>query len=127
MPKTTYPVSWDSFAWANQPGFNYPYLYYFVNKPEKSQVILNKLLANYFGMGPEGLALPGMDDQGSMTGWYVLNAIGIYPYSPADPQYIVSVPIFDKIEMELDDKTTFTIQKENSGIRLPTLHTMVKS
>jgi len=106
------------FCMGNQPDFNYPYLYYFINKPEKSQAILNKLLADYFGMGPEELALPGMDDQGSMTGWYVLNAIGIYPYSPADPKYIVSVPIFDKIEMELDDKTTFTIQKKNSGRKI---------
>jgi putative alpha-1,2-mannosidase len=62
-----------------------------------------------------------MDDQGSMTGWYVLNAMGIYPYSPADPKYIVSVPIFDKIEMELDDKTTFTIQKQNSGNKITNL------
>lgn len=106
------------FCMGNQPDFNYPYLYYFLNKPEKSQVILNKLLADYFGMGPEGLALPGMDDEGSLTGWYVFNSMGIYPYSPADPKYIVSVPIFDKIEMELDNNTTFTIEKKNSGNKI---------
>ncbi len=67
------------FCMGNQPDFNYPYLYYFLNKPEKSQAILTKLLSHYFGMGPEGLALPGMDDNGSLTGWYVFNAMGIYP------------------------------------------------
>jgi putative alpha-1,2-mannosidase len=72
-------------------------------------------MSDYFGMGPEGLALPGMDDQGSLTGWYVLNAMGIYPYSPADPNYIVSVPIFDKIEMKLGDGKTFTIVKQGAG------------
>jgi putative alpha-1,2-mannosidase len=99
----------------NQPDFNYPYLYYFVNKPEKSQAILTKLLSDYFGMGPEGLALAGMDDQGSLTGWYVFNAMGIFPYSPADPAYIVSVPIFDKIEMQLGNGKTFTIVKKGKG------------
>jgi putative alpha-1,2-mannosidase len=99
----------------NQPDFNYPYLYYFVNKPEKSQAILTKLLSHYFGMGPEGLALPGMDDEGSLTGWYVFNAIGIFPYSPADPQYVVSVPIFDRIAITLGNGKTFTIAKRGEG------------
>ena len=103
------------FCMGNQPDFNYPYLYYFVNKPEKSQAVLTKLLSHYFGMGPEGLALPGMDDQGSLTGWYVFNAMGIFPYSPADPEYIVSVPIFDKIAITLGNGKTFTIVKKGKG------------
>ncbi len=103
------------FCMGNQPDFNYPYLYYFVNKPAKSQAILTTLLSDYFGMGPEGLALAGMDDYGSLTGWYVFNAMGIYPYSPSDPEYIVSVPIFDKIEMQLGNGKTFTINKKGTG------------
>ncbi len=103
------------FCMGNQPDFTYPYLYYFVNKPQKSQAILNKLMSDYFGMGPEHLALAGMDDHGSLTGFYVFNAMGIYPYSPADPEYIVSVPIFDKIEMQLGEGKTFTINKKGGG------------
>jgi predicted alpha-1,2-mannosidase len=103
------------FCMGNQPDFNYPYLYYFINKPEKAQAILTKLLSHYFGMGPEGLALPGMDDQGSLTGWYVFNAMGIFPYSPADPDYMVSVPIFDKIAITLGNGQTFTIVKKGRG------------
>ena len=103
------------FCMGNQPDFNYPYLYYFVNKPEKAQAVLTKLLSHYFGTGPEGLALPGMDDQGSLTGWYVFNAMGIFPYSPADPDYIVSVPIFDKIAITLGKGRTFTIVKKGRG------------
>lgn len=103
------------FTMGNQPDFNYPYLYYFINKSEKSQAILKRLMSDYFGMGSEKLALSGMDDQGSLTGWYVFNALGIFPYSPADPQYIVSVPIFDKIEMELGNGKIFTIVKQGNG------------
>ncbi len=103
------------FCMGNQPDFNYPYLYYFLNKPEKSQAILTKLLSHYFGMGPEGLALPGMDDQGSLTGWYVFNAMGIFPYSPVDPEYIISVPIFDRIAITLGNGKSFTIVKKGKG------------
>jgi len=38
-----------------------------------------------------------MDDAGEMSAWYVFNAIGLYPYSPADDTYIVTVPLFDKV------------------------------
>jgi predicted alpha-1,2-mannosidase len=109
------------FCMGNQPDFNYPYLYYFVNKPDKSQAVLNNLLSHYFGMGPEGLALPGMDDQGSLTGWYVFSAMGIFPFSPADPQYIVSVPIFDKIVISLGNGKTFTIVKKGNGKNIDTI------
>ncbi|WP_256007430.1 GH92 family glycosyl hydrolase [Pedobacter deserti] len=113
--KDNLSVFLGQFCMGNQPDFSYPYLYYFVNKPEKSQAILNKLMSDCFGMGAEGLALAGMDDYGSLTGWYVLNAMGIYPYSPADPEYIVSVPIFDKVEMQLGNGKVFTINKREKG------------
>jgi len=109
------------FCMGNQPDFSYPYLFYFINKPEKSQAILTKLLSGYFGMGPEGLALPGMDDHGSLTGWYVFNAMGIYPYSPTDPRYIVSVPIFDQIEITLGNGKTFAIHKKGNGKNIDSL------
>ncbi len=64
---------------------------------------------------PEGLALPGMDDEGSLTGWYVFNVMGIYPYSPANAEYIVPVPIFDKIARTLGNGKTFTIVKHGKG------------
>jgi len=53
-----------------------------------------------------------------MSAWYVFNAIGLYTYSPADPEYMVSVPLFDKVEFTLGDNTTFTIRKEGNGKKI---------
>ena len=70
-------------------------------------------------MGAEGLAYAGMDDAGEMSSWYVLNAIGIYTYSPADPQYIVTVPLFRRVCFTLDTTgNTFTIRREGTGRRI---------
>ena len=80
----------------------FAYLYYFVGKQEKSQAILNAIMNRFYGMGENGPALSGMDDAGQMSSWYVFNAIGLYPYSPADPRYIVSVPLFQKTTFELN-------------------------
>lgn len=69
----------------------------------------------FYDMGADHLALAGMDDAGEMSSWYVLNAIGLYTYSPADPEYIVTVPLFDEVKFTLGSGKTFTIRKTGSG------------
>jgi putative alpha-1,2-mannosidase len=71
----------------------------------------------FYDMGKEKLAYAGMDDAGEMSAWYVFNAIGLYTFSPADPEYIVTVPIFDEVKLKLGDKTT-TIRKEGEGRKI---------
>jgi predicted alpha-1,2-mannosidase len=105
------------YCHGNQPDHGFSYLYYFIGKQEKSQAVLNTVMDRFYGMGEDGLALCGMDDCGEMSSWYVFNAIGIYPYSPADESYIVTVPIFDKTEMKLGGKTV-TILKKGNGEKI---------
>ncbi len=108
-----------NYCHGNQPDHNVPFTYYFIGKQEKSQAVLNKLMRDYYGMGREGLAYAGMDDSGEMSAWFVLNAIGIYTYSPADPEYIVSVPLFRNIKFTLGGTgKTFTIRHEGDGLRI---------
>ena len=106
------------YCHGNQPDHSFPFLYYFVDKQEKSQVILDSCLNHFYGMGKHQLALAGMDDAGEMSSWYVFNAIGLYTYSPADPSYIISVPLFDKVEFTFGDGTQFSISKKNSGRKI---------
>jgi len=56
-----------------------------------------------------------------MSSWYVFNAIGLYPYSPADPKYIVSVPLFEKTTFQLNGGKTLTIVRKNSGERITSI------
>ena len=72
---------------------------------------------HFYDMGKEKLAYAGMDDAGEMSSWYVFNAIGIYPFSPADDDYIISVPIFEKVDFNLGENN-FTIIKKNSGKKI---------
>ncbi len=106
------------YCQGNQPDHGYAFLYYFVGKQEKSQAILNTIMSRFYGMGQDGLALSGMDDAGEMSSWYVFNAIGLYPYSPADPRYIVSVPLFQRTAFQLGADKTLTITRKNSGNRI---------
>src|SRR5690606_14342632 len=91
------------YCHGNQPNHEAPFSYYFVDKPEKSQKIIDTILRDFYGVGSEGLALSGMDDAGEMSSWYVCSAMGLYPYSPADTDYLVSVPIFDQVIVKAGD------------------------
>ncbi len=109
------------YCQGNQPDHSFSFMYYFVNKQEKSQVLLNRIMDHFYDMGKEHLAYAGMDDAGEMSSWYVFNAMGFYPFSPADEDYIVSVPLFDKVVVKLGDKTKYTIVKKNSGAKITSL------
>ncbi|WP_421876601.1 GH92 family glycosyl hydrolase [Marinoscillum sp.] len=86
------------YCHGNQPDHEAPFSYYFINKPEKSQQVLDNILNNYYGVGTYGNALPGMDDAGEMSAWYVFSASGLYPFSAADDEYLVTVPLFDSVK-----------------------------
>lgn len=120
----TKPWNPDYIAWnisgfigqychGNQPDHEAPFSYYFVNKPEKSQKRIDEILETMYGIGPEKLAMSGMDDAGEMSSWYVFGALGLYPLSPADPEYIVTVPIFKEVEWTTPKGKKLTIKNPN--------------
>ncbi len=98
----------------NQPGFHVPFLYHFANQPQKSVERVESLLNDHFGAGPNGL--PGNDDSGAMSAWYVLGALGLYPVAPSDPTWQIVAPRFDRIVLYLHPQfytgETFVIEKE---------------
>lgn len=106
------------YCHGNQPGHNLPFTYYFIGKQEKSQHYINLILDRFYDMGAEHLAYGGMDDAGEMSSWYVLCAIGLYTYSPADPEYIVSVPLFDRVHFTFAGDKVLTIQRHGQGEKI---------
>ena len=104
-----------NYCHGNQPDHSVPYMYYFVGKQEKAQHILNTIMNRFYDMGADKLAYAGMDDAGEMSSWYVFNAMGLYTYSPADPEYIITVPLFDKIKISMDKNKKISIIKKGKG------------
>ena len=103
------------YCHGNQPDHEAPFAYYFVGKPEKSQKVLDNILNNLYGIGDDGLALSGMDDAGEMSAWYVFSALGFYPFSATDPEYLVTVPLFDEVKWRTANGKRITIKKPGKG------------
>lgn len=107
-----------NYCHGNQPSHSIPYTYYFVGKQEKAQCVLDSIMNRFYDMGDEKLAYAGMDDAGEMSAWYVFNAIGLYTYSPADPEYIVTIPLFDEVKFSLNNGKEFTVRKDGNGKKI---------
>jgi len=91
----------NHFTINNEPDISYPYLFRYVKGKEYlTPHLIKSIINNNFGTGPDGL--PGNDDCGTISGWFVFSALGFYPVIPADDSYIAGVPLFDKISIKLN-------------------------
>ena len=90
----------------NQPDIQVPFLYNYIGRPDKTADRVRTVLKNSFKPTADGL--PGNDDAGCMSAWYVFSAMGFYPV-PGQDIYLIASPIFKKVQMKLEDNKTFTI------------------
>jgi predicted alpha-1,2-mannosidase len=95
------------YAQGNEPSFHIPYLYDFSGQPWKTQKRVRELLSLWYGDGP--LGIPGDDDGGETSSWYVLRSLGFYPVCPGSPVYEIGSPIFSRSVIRLGEHETFTI------------------
>jgi predicted alpha-1,2-mannosidase len=98
----------------NEPGFHIPWLYNYAGQPARTQAMVRQLLGEHFATGPDGL--PGNDDSGAMSAWFVLAALGLYPVSPGIPVYQISTPLVRSATLHLHpsyyEGGSFTIETE---------------
>lgn len=89
-----------------------PYLFSYAGAPEKTQYYINRIRKLYSNT-PEGL--PGNDNYGQLSTWYVFSAIGFYPVNPCNGKYRLGTPLFEKVVLKLGQDRRFIIKanKEN--------------
>ncbi|MCF8240359.1 MAG: GH92 family glycosyl hydrolase [Melioribacteraceae bacterium] len=91
------------FTVSNEPDFAYPYLFNYVEGQDSlTRYYVKDVLEKDFGLGPEGL--PGNDDCGAMSAWYIFSSLGFYPDCPGSVNYQLGNTLFNKVEIKLDAK-----------------------
>jgi len=99
------------YAQGNEPSFHIPYLYNYAGEPWKTQRKVREIMKIWFTATP--LGIPGDDDQGEESSWYVLSAMGFYTVCPGRPVYDIGSPIFDETRITLSNGKVFTITARN--------------
>ena len=79
----------------NEPSIETPWLFDFLGQPWKTQEAVRKVLNSIWTNSPKGM--PGNDDLGEMSSWYVWSAIGMYPEIPGRAELILGSPLFSEI------------------------------
>lgn len=88
----------------NQISYNIPWQFVHAGAPYKTQKVVRDIQEHLFTNSPGGL--PGNDDQGSTSSWYVWSALGFYPVTPGAADVILGSPLFPKMEIELGNGGT---------------------
>lgn len=98
---------------ANEPDIAYPYLFSrFKGEEWRTWKLTSELLAEHFKDAPDGI--PGNDDTGTMSAWAVFSMLGFYPDCPGEPFYTLTIPTFDRAEIDTDSGTI--VVEKASGI-----------
>jgi len=104
-------VDFGQYAHSNQPIHHVLYLYTAMGAPSKAQFWVRRVLNELYGSGPtDGFA--GDEDNGEMSAWYVLSALGFYPMCPGHPTYALGAPLFEQATVNVGDGKTFVVSGE---------------
>ncbi|MFG1609120.1 GH92 family glycosyl hydrolase [Actinoplanes sp. NPDC049265] len=68
------------FYIGNEPEHNVPWTYNYARKPAGTSDAVRRVMSESFTTGAGGL--PGNDDLGATSSWYVWSALGMYPVTP---------------------------------------------
>lgn len=81
----------------NEPSIETPWLFDFLGQPWKTQEAVRKVLNTIWTNSPKGM--PGNDDLGEMSSWYVWAALGMYPEIPGRAELVLGSPLFSTIHI----------------------------
>ncbi|HET6383085.1 MAG TPA: GH92 family glycosyl hydrolase [Armatimonadota bacterium] len=104
-------VPFGQYAHSNQPVHHVLYLYTAAGQPHRTQYWVRKVMNELYS--PDGFA--GDEDNGEMSCWYVLNALGIYPLCPGHPSYVFGSPLFPAARVQLAHGKELIVEASDYG------------
>ena len=85
---------WVDFS--NEPAFLAPYLFSYTDKPYLTADAVNQLRTRFNENG-----VPGNDDSGAMSSWYIFSSMGFFPNAGQDLYYFTS-PHYPEVTINMD-------------------------
>ena len=82
----------------NEPSFEAPWEYDFAHAPSHTQAVVRRI--QHLFQDTSG-GLPGNDDGGAMSSWYIFSALGLYPELPGIGGFAIGSPLFSSVRVRL--------------------------
>ncbi len=86
------------FYIGNEPEHGVPWAYNYAARPAGTSAAVRRVMNESFTTGAGGL--PGNDDLGATSAWYVWSALGMYPATPGADTLALHGPLFPAITIQ---------------------------
>jgi predicted alpha-1,2-mannosidase len=110
-------ADFGQYAHSNQPVHHVLYLFAAAGRPWLTQRWVRRVLDELYSPDPDGL--PGDEDNGEMSAWYILSALGIYPLCPGQPSYVLGGPLGQRATLHLANGRTLVIDAPGNQPETP--------
>lgn len=104
-------LPFGQYAHSNQTVHHVPYLYVAAGYPWKTQYWVRRVMDEAYS--PEGFG--GDEDNGEMSAWYILSAIGLYPLCPGRDEFVIGSPMVRKAVIQLPGGKHLTINAPDNA------------
>lgn len=119
----------DLYTAGNQIDLHAPYLFNIAGAPWLTQEWVYRIMAEpivqrygthtffpqpifdrVYKATPDGYLEEMDDDYGCMAGWFAMSAMGLYQICPGDPVYQLTTPLFERVQIKLEQGRTLVIE-----------------
>jgi predicted alpha-1,2-mannosidase len=116
---TTIPLP---YYWpGNEPCIHTPWIYAALDDGASAARWTHWIATSFYDDGPAGI--PGNDDGGTMSAWYVFAALGVFPIA-ATPDYLIASPMLTHAEIALAGGQTIVLDAPDASARTYTPRTV---
>ncbi|GAA4717095.1 putative alpha-1,2-mannosidase [Promicromonospora umidemergens] len=88
---------------SNQVSHHIPYTWLVAGRPDRTQETVREILARLWTGNEIGQGYHGDEDNGEMSAWYVLSALGLYPLEIGSSRWAVTSPLFERVVVHRPD------------------------
>nr|WP_240600028.1 GH92 family glycosyl hydrolase [Lysobacter silvestris] len=110
-------VRMGMYAHSNQPSHHLAWMYAYAGQPWKTQALTREILRRLYLGSEIGQGYPGDEDNGEMSAWYVFAMLGLYPLRMGAPEYVISSPAFDRVDVTMDNGRVLHVIAHGNGPR----------
>ncbi|MFH5821684.1 glycoside hydrolase domain-containing protein [Georgenia sp. AZ-5] len=86
----------------NEPDMDAPWAYQYAGRPDRTAEVVHAAVHHQFGTGRGGL--PGNDDSGALSSWYVWASLGLFPVAGQN-LFLLNAPAFREARIAVADST----------------------
>jgi predicted alpha-1,2-mannosidase len=88
---------------SNQVSHHIPYAWLLAGRPDRTQEAVREILARLWTGNEIGQGYHGDEDNGEMSAWYILSALGLYPLEIGSSRWAVGSPLFERAVVHRPD------------------------